>query len=41
MMLVPLICFNQSKHRLGYGGGYYDNYLRKMNKKVFTIGVGL
>jgi 5-formyltetrahydrofolate cyclo-ligase len=40
-MLVPLICFNEKRHRIGYGRGYYDNYLRKSNRNIFTIGVGL
>ena len=33
IMLVPLLAFNKNKHRLGYGGGYYDNYLKKYLKK--------
>lgn len=29
IILVPLMCFNAlSKQRVGYGGGYYDEYIR-------------
>ena len=27
VMLVPLVAFDNSFNRLGYGQGYYDNYL--------------
>ncbi len=42
IMLVPLLAFDGSKNRLGYGGGFYDRYLNKflkMNKKILTIGI--
>tara|TARA_A100001011_G_C14252377_1_gene818488 strand:- start:757 stop:1290 length:534 start_codon:yes stop_codon:yes gene_type:complete len=38
LILVPLLAFDKSKNRLGYGKGYYDNFLKK-NKKVTTIGI--
>ena len=40
--LIPLLAFDKYKNRLGYGGGYYDNFLNKylkMNKNILTIGV--
>lgn len=30
-LLIPMVGFNQSLHRLGHGGGFYDRYL--MHKK--------
>ena len=36
-----MVAFNKDKFRLGYGGGYYDRYIQKINKikKVLTIGL--
>ena len=39
-LLVPLLGFDASGYRLGYGGGYYDRTLAVMNPKPLTIGVG-
>ena len=42
IMLIPLLAFDRSKNRLGYGKGYYDKYLNKHNKvskKILTVGV--
>ena len=41
IILVPMVAFNKDKFRLGYGGGYYDRYIQKINKikKVLTIGL--
>ena len=38
LMVVPLLAFDKSKNRLGYGKGYYDKFLSK-NKDILTIGV--
>lgn len=37
IMIVPGVAFDLEKHRIGYGGGYYDRYLEKHS--VNTIGV--
>lgn len=34
VVLVPLVCFHPtSKHRIGYGGGYYDAYIAESRIK--------
>ena len=38
IMLLPLLAFDNDKNRLGYGGGFYDRYLKK-HKEIITIGV--
>ena len=40
-VLVPLVAFDNNLNRIGYGGGFYDRYLKKIkkNKKVITIGL--
>ena len=41
ILLVPLVAFDKKFNRIGYGGGFYDRYLKKIkkNKKVTTIGL--
>ncbi len=42
VMLVPLLSYDVEKNRLGYGGGYYDRYLKnylKARKNTITVGV--
>lgn len=44
VVFVPLLAFDESGHRLGYGGGYYDKYLQKLKaeaKDRKTIFIGL
>ncbi len=37
VIIVPLLAFDEKKQRLGYGGGYYDRYLK--NTDAIKIGV--
>ena len=37
LIIVPALAYDKSGHRLGYGGGYYDRYLR--DTPAFTIGL--
>ncbi|HOV15701.1 MAG TPA: 5-formyltetrahydrofolate cyclo-ligase, partial [Spirochaetota bacterium] len=37
LIIVPGLCFRNDGHRVGYGAGYYDNYLN--GYKGFSIGV--
>jgi len=33
LILVPLIAFDSSKNRIGYGFAYYDNTMRALKEK--------
>jgi 5-formyltetrahydrofolate cyclo-ligase len=37
LVLVPLLAFDASGHRLGYGGGFYDRTLEKL--RVRAVGI--
>ena len=41
ILLVPLLAFDKYLNRIGYGGGYYDRYIKKIKtkKKILTIGL--
>jgi len=41
ILLVPLVAFDKNFNRIGYGGGFYDRYIKKIGKikKVITIGL--
>ena len=40
ILLVPLVAFDKNFNRIGYGGGFYDRYIKKVRKrkKILTIG---
>jgi 5-formyltetrahydrofolate cyclo-ligase len=45
MLITPLLAFDKLRHRVGYGGGYYDRTLQKLKEEngnalnITTIGV--
>ncbi len=41
IFLVPLVAYDEKLYRIGYGGGYYDRYLKKIKKikRIITIGL--
>lgn len=44
LVLVPLLAYDLRKHRLGYGGGYYDATIRRFRSLGYPTkfaGVGL
>jgi 5-formyltetrahydrofolate cyclo-ligase len=38
LVLIPLLAFDRKGHRVGYGKGYYDRFLRTCRKDVVKIG---
>ena len=41
IFIVPLIAYDEKLYRIGYGGGYYDRYLKKIKKRKKVITIGL
>ena len=39
VVFVPLLAFDKKGHRVGYGKGFYDNFLRECREDVVKIGV--
>ena len=40
ILLVPLVAYDKELNRLGYGGGFYDRYIKKIRKKKNVITIG-
>ena len=41
ILLVPLVAYDNDLNRLGYGGGFYDRYIEKIEKIKKVIKIGL
>jgi len=41
MVLVPLLCADAEGHRVGYGGGYYDKFLKDCPPSCRRVGISL
>ncbi|KQS25576.1 5-formyltetrahydrofolate cyclo-ligase [Dyadobacter sp. Leaf189] len=39
VVLVPLLAFDQRGFRVGYGGGYYDRFLKECRDDIVKIGL--
>ena len=40
VVIAPVVGYDQQCYRLGYGGGFFDRTLARLNPKPLTIGVG-
>ena len=42
ILLIPMVAYDKRLNRLGYGGGYYDRFLKKYEKKnILKIGLAI
>lgn len=41
MVLVPLVAFDNEGHRVGYGKGFYDRFLKKCRPDTIKVGMSL
>lgn len=39
VVFIPLLAFDESGNRIGYGKGYYDRFLKNCRKDVIKIGL--
>ena len=41
ILLVPIVAYDKNLNRVGYGGGFYDRYINKINRRKKIIKIGL
>lgn len=39
LVFIPIVGFDVTGNRIGYGKGYYDSFLSKLNKTIIKIGL--
>jgi 5-formyltetrahydrofolate cyclo-ligase len=39
VVFVPLLAYDEKGNRVGYGKGFYDNFLSKCNPEIIKIGL--
>ena len=39
LVIVPLLCFDETGYRVGYGKGYYDRFLRECRTDCAMVGL--
>ena len=42
-LIIPIVAFDANLNRIGYGGGFYDRFISKLEKtkKILKIGLAL
>ena len=40
ILLVPVVAYDKYFNRIGYGGGFYDRYIKKIKKKKKITAIG-
>ena len=40
-LIIPMLAFDSNLNRLGYGGGFYDRFIQKIEKRNICIKIGL
>lgn len=39
LVIMPLLCFDEQGYRVGYGKGFYDNYLANVSSGCIKVGL--
>ena len=39
IVIVPAVAYDKNCYRLGYGGGFYDRFIKKLKDDAITIGI--
>ena len=40
-LIIPMLAFDSNLNRLGYGGGFYDRFIKKVEKQNNCVKIGL
>ena len=40
-LIIPMLAFDSNLNRLGYGGGFYDRFIQKIEKQSNCVKIGL
>jgi len=40
-LIIPMLAFDSNLNRLGYGGGFYDRFIQKIEKQNNCVKIGL
>jgi len=40
-LIIPMLAFDSNLNRLGYGGGFYDRYIQKIEIQNICVKIGL
>ena len=40
-LIIPMLAFDSNLNRLGYGGGFYDRFIKKIEKQKSCVKIGI